>query len=303
MLRRESTPIWFAPIAALFLLFAMPSSAQDRQSTPELNPPPFREELKALAARVLKRTDKAKCHPNSCTILVENFTIPSGSTSLLGVELADSMSAELAASGTGIRVVDRSRLRDYLVREHIPSKDLSNLEAARWLGSEFQANAILIGTVEQLGDHWGLSTELLNTSSEGAGPQEAIVFSVPGPGRSLTPFEPYDDEHNNAPDAVAPKSAPARAGTNGVSIPECIHCPPPLYTRKASKAKFQGTVVLMVKVTEEGGAADIRIVKGVPFGMNEEAVRTVSKWKFKPATREGKAMAISVPIEVTFRTF
>ena len=303
MLRRERMPGWFVAMAALSLLVVAPSFAQDRQNTPELNPPPFREEFTTLAARVLKRADKAKCHPNSCTVLVENFTSPSGSTSLLGVELADSMSAELAALGTGIRVVDRSRLRDYLVREHIPSKDLINREAARWLGTEFQANAILIGTVEQLGDHWGLSTELLNTSIEGAGPQEAIVFSVPDPERSFAPFEPYDDEHNRVPAAVAPTSAPTRAGANGVSVPECIYCPPPLYTRKASKAKFQGTVVLMVNVTEGGVGTDIRIVKGVPFGMNEEAVRTVSKWKFKPATRDGKATAISVPIEVTFRLY
>ncbi|MGC1482429.1 MAG: energy transducer TonB, partial [Candidatus Acidiferrum sp.] len=96
----------------------------------------------------------------------------------------------------------------------------------------------------------------------------------------------------------------ARAGVNGVGVPTCGYCPPPIYTDTARKVKLNGSVVLQVKVSEEGRAEDISVVKGLPFGLTEQAIKTVSQWKFKPATgEEGKSVAVLVPIEVTFRLY
>src|SRR5271155_1811571 len=120
MLRRGCTPRCLVVVAAFSFLAVGLAFAQDQPSSPESNSM-YREKIKALAGRILKRADKAKCHPNSCTVLVANFTTPSGSTSRLGIELADSMLAELLSQGHGIQIVDRTRLRDYLIREHIPS--------------------------------------------------------------------------------------------------------------------------------------------------------------------------------------
>ncbi|HXJ07405.1 MAG TPA: energy transducer TonB [Candidatus Acidoferrum sp.] len=278
------------------------SFAQDPQNLPESNPP-YRTELKTLAGRILKRADKAKCHPGSCTVLVANFTTPSGSTSRLGIQLADSVAAEFVALGGGIKVADRSRLQDYLVREHIPSDALKDREAARWLATEFHANVVLIGTIEQLGDHFNLLTELLNISNEGVGPQEAMRIAIQEPREAFAPFERYDAERFREATTPEHTSPPMRAGANGATVPECIHCPPPEYTDTARKVKFTGTVVLMVTVTEEGRASDIAIIKGVPFGLNEAAIKAASAWSFRPATYGGRPIAVRVPIESTFRLY
>jgi len=292
-------------VTVLSVLVVSSTFARDPQSSSETNSP-YREEIKGLARRILKKADKAKCRPGSCTILVANFTTPSGSTSRLGIELADSISAELLAQGSGIQIVDRSRLQEYLARERIPSNALKDREAARWLATEFQANVVLIGTIEQLGDRFNLLTELLNIFNDKVGPQEAVWIAISEPLEAFAPFEPYDAERSRAvttPEHAGLASAPKHAGVNGVAVPECIHCPPPLYSNSARKAKFMGTVVLEVTVSEEGRATDISVLKGVPFGINEVSIKTVSGWSFKPATYGGKPIPVRVPIEVTFRLF
>jgi TonB family protein len=95
-----------------------------------------------------------------------------------------------------------------------------------------------------------------------------------------------------------------RAGVNGVGIPECIYCPPPLYSDDARKAKYMGTVVLQVTITPDGRAVNISILKDPGMGLGEKAVESVRTWKFRPAAGpNGKIVPVSVPIEVTFRLY
>jgi TonB family protein len=287
-------------IGACFLLAGISRGQEQQKSSArgEL----YRGQIHALAARLLKRAEKAKCRVDSCTILVENFAMPSGSTSRLGMQLADSVAAELAGQGRGIQIVDRSRLQDYLVREHIPSAALKDREAARWLATELHANVALVGTIEELGGNYSLLTELLNVSSDKTGPQEAMTIATPEPEKAFAPFEPYDAER---PGQKAPAGAPpfVRSGANGASVPSCMYCPPPQYSNAARKVKFMGTVILDVTVTEDGRAANIRVLKGMPFGLNEQAIRAVNGWTFKPANSGDKPVAVRVPIETTFRLY
>jgi TonB family protein len=283
-----------------FFFAAGIARAQDEQSSSargEL----YQEQIRSLAGRLLKRTEKANCRADSCTILVANLTMPSGSTSHLGMQLADSVAAELAVQGRGIQIVDRSRLQDYLVREHIPSAALKNREAARWLATEFHANVVLVGTIEDLGGRYYLLTELLHISNDKVGPQEAMEISIPEPEQAFAPFEPYDAER---PGLKEPAGAPPfmRAGPGG-SVPSCIYCPSPQYSDAARKVKFMGTVILDVTVAEDGRATDIRVLKGVPFGLNERAIRAVNEWTFRPAVSGDRPVAVRVPIETTFRLY
>jgi TonB family protein len=95
-----------------------------------------------------------------------------------------------------------------------------------------------------------------------------------------------------------------RAGVNGVGTPTCIYCPDPLYSDEARKAKYQGTVVLNVIITADGRATDIHVAKGPGLGLEEKAIEMVRTWRFKPALGpNGRPVAVSIPIEVTFRLF
>jgi periplasmic protein TonB len=91
---------------------------------------------------------------------------------------------------------------------------------------------------------------------------------------------------------------------NGVSMPICNVCPYPVYTDEARQVKMQGTVTLRVLVGADGKAAEIRVMRGVGYGLEERAVQTVRGWKFRPARDASqRALAAWVTIEVVFRLF
>jgi TonB family protein len=67
---------------------------------------------------------------------------------------------------------------------------------------------------------------------------------------------------------------------------------------------MQGTVTLRVLVGTDGKASDIRVVRGIGFGLEERAMQTVRGWKFNAARDAGRhAVAAWVTIEAVFRLF
>ncbi len=90
-------------------------------------------------------------------------------------------------------------------------------------------------------------------------------------------------------------------GAGGYSFPRCTYCPRAPYTTEAMRARIEGTVVLFVVVTPDGTATNILVKKGVGYGLDAEAVKTVSTWRFRPAYGpDGKPAAVRQVIEMTF---
>jgi protein TonB len=90
----------------------------------------------------------------------------------------------------------------------------------------------------------------------------------------------------------------------GISMPVCMICPYPVYTDEARHVKVQGTVTLRVLVGADGKAVQVRVVRGVGYGLDDRAIETVRGWKFTPAR---DAAHHNVPawviIEAVFRLF
>lgn len=63
-------------------------------------------------------------------------------------------------------------------------------------------------------------------------------------------------------------------------------------------------MTLRVLVGSDGKASEIRVMRGVGFGLDERAVQSVRNWKFNPA-RDANQRAIGawVTIEAVFRLF
>ena len=109
-----------------------------------------------------------------------------------------------------------------------------------------------------------------------------------------------------------PGVGPGRGGGYGggvfriggsVSAPVCIYCPDPEFSDEARKARYQGVVVLWAVVDEEGRPRDIRVSRSLGMGLDEQAIRAVQNWRFKPAERYGKPVPVYMNIEVDFRLF
>ena len=89
----------------------------------------------------------------------------------------------------------------------------------------------------------------------------------------------------------------------GVSAPKAIYAPDPEYSEEARKAKYQGTCVLWLIVGPDGRPKDIKIARSLGLGLDEKAIEAVKTWKFEPALKDGKPVAVQINVEVSFRLY
>ncbi len=89
---------------------------------------------------------------------------------------------------------------------------------------------------------------------------------------------------------------------NGVISPRLIYEVRPNYTSDAMRAKIQGIVTMEAVVMPDGSVGAVQITRSLDqtFGLDQEAIRTVKKWRFAPGTRQGQAVPVLVEIEMTF---
>lgn len=81
-----------------------------------------------------------------------------------------------------------------------------------------------------------------------------------------------------------------------------ISKPQPSYTKEARRNGVQGVVSLKVLLSGNGKVSRIRIVRGLPAGLTESAIRAACKMKFNPAMKDGENVSQWVIAEFIFRT-
>lgn len=89
---------------------------------------------------------------------------------------------------------------------------------------------------------------------------------------------------------------------NGVESPQIVHEVKPDYTSDAMRLKVQGIVEVEAIVMTDGSVGQVRIVRSLDdrWGLDQEALKAVRQWRFRPGTRQGKAVPVLVNIELTF---
>jgi protein TonB len=113
----------------------------------------------------------------------------------------------------------------------------------------------------------------------GAGPD-------PGPGRG----------------PAGPGMGDGPGGPGRVTSPRLLKKVDPEYTGSAMQAKVQGTVVLEAVVLADGTVGDVRVTRSLDatFGLDQNAINAVRRWRFLPGTRLGTPLPVLVSIELTF---
>ena len=89
----------------------------------------------------------------------------------------------------------------------------------------------------------------------------------------------------------------------GISAPTAISAPDPDYTEEARRAKKQGTCVLWLIVDSAGRPRDIRVIRGLGFGLDEKALQAVKQWKFQPALKDGRPVDVQISVQVEFHLY
>lgn len=89
----------------------------------------------------------------------------------------------------------------------------------------------------------------------------------------------------------------------GVSAPRAVYAPDPEYSDEARKAKYQGTVVLWMVIGPDGRPRDLRVTRSLGMGLDEKALDAVRTWRFEPALKDGRPVAVQISVEVSFRLY
>jgi periplasmic protein TonB len=102
------------------------------------------------------------------------------------------------------------------------------------------------------------------------------------------------------PPAPEPKEeGPLRVGGD-VKAPVAINRAKPDYTDAARKGHITGVVIVEAVVNKQGEVEQVKVLKGLPLGLSEQAVEAVKKWRFHPGTLNGEAVEVVFSLTVNF---
>ncbi len=89
-----------------------------------------------------------------------------------------------------------------------------------------------------------------------------------------------------------------------ITWPRCEHCPDPILPRRLRARRVQGTVVLETIISAKGRVGGLRLVKSAGNEvLDQSAVMAVSKWRWKPATLNGKPVRVFLTVNINFQVY
>ena len=109
-----------------------------------------------------------------------------------------------------------------------------------------------------------------------------------------------------------PEEAVLTSDTNSTNLYRVgggVKAPVPLnhvnveFTEAAKAAKYRGVCLVALVVDQQGMPQNIRVERPLGMGLDENAIKAVKQYRFKPAMKDGEPVAVSIGVEVNFRAF
>lgn len=88
---------------------------------------------------------------------------------------------------------------------------------------------------------------------------------------------------------------------SGITPPQIVKEVKADYTEDARRRGVEGEVVLEIVVRRDGSTGDVRLINGLPGGLNDRAIVAVRQWRWAPARRLGQAVDVIVEVAVEFK--
>jgi periplasmic protein TonB len=94
---------------------------------------------------------------------------------------------------------------------------------------------------------------------------------------------------------------PYRPGSD-ITMPIEIRKGAPQYTVEAMRARAQGAIMVECVVQTTGVCTNVRVTRSLnpAFGLEEEAIKAVAQWRFRPGMRRGEPVPVLVTMEIAF---
>ena len=156
---------------------------------------------------------------------------------------------------------------------------------------------------------WTLYDELFDGAERGS--REASAG--PRPGAARPPAERGARE-DPTPEPAGPARSPwaeclARVerdgpvhtfGGEGFRAPRVLESPTARYTEEARRHGITGIVIAQSVIDRQGRVACLKVVKGLPLGLDESATSTMRRRTFEPATLDGEPVAVFYNLTTKF---
>jgi TonB family protein len=122
-----------------------------------------------------------------------------------------------------------------------------------------------------------------------------VSFANPQPSQSLI-------QDQSAPPTSSDESTAAQVGGD-VKAPVLVRSVDPKYPRAWFGKNTATDVLVGLIVSEKGLPENLHIVRSGGVKFDKNAMETVSKYRFKPATKEGKPIPVHLNVDVSYQVF
>jgi TonB family protein len=256
------------------------------------------------AAAIAKAAGK---HSSDAQVLVADFSETKGHPTALGPDLTRQFSLSLQAHAKNFTLSDRDQVLRQLAADKLPAESYANPNTLKCYSPAQVAEFVVTGEMNDMPDAIVIAIKAFRIKGSQVIFDKQVSLDLTPAMRQLLKQDPYAIASPNSDHAATDRSNHTRApggGANGNSMPACVYCPSPSFSDAARKKKYQGVVVAQVRIDVDGRVAEVSIVRGLPCGLNKEAIATLYQWKFRPATdRDGQPLEVTVPVEVSFRLY
>jgi TonB family protein len=236
-------------------------------------------------------------------ILVLDFAAITSVPSPLGEWLGDQFTLALGRKDPRLQFLNRAdvapniRTGDF---SYVGSKGNSSPKSEPGaLCKQTGADTIVIGTYGPAENGVGLSVTLGCISSK-----DAFKFGLVSPRIKLA-LKPDDSALLlNSFAALQPADGIYKPNAGGVTVPNCLRCPPPRYPLNGNQPVRSGVVYFTAVVSARGQISDLKLVQGAGSDLEAAATAAVRSWQLSPAVDiDGKPVAVRTTIEVSFKFF
>ena len=87
----------------------------------------------------------------------------------------------------------------------------------------------------------------------------------------------------------------------GVSAPFPVFTPEAQFSDEAKNRRINGVCIVSLVVDAHGMPRNPRVVRSLGYGLDEEAIKAIQNYRFRPGLKENKPVAVMMSIEVIFR--
>ena len=90
---------------------------------------------------------------------------------------------------------------------------------------------------------------------------------------------------------------------HGVTPARAVSIKDPSYTDSARRKKINGQVILAVALNAQGTIDEVKVVRSLDPGLDQASIDAVRQWRFSPATKDSKPVAVQFEVETQFRLY